>query len=63
MAIGAIDPDAVMYVHLVDADGKIEFSYVRNEKNPSEIWLVKGDYTNSSRKPAQSRLIKTITLN
>lgn len=37
MGIGAADPDSVMFVQLIDAEGGVIKSYVRNPQRPDEI--------------------------
>lgn len=44
VAMGGIDPDAVMIVQVIDRSGKIERSYVRHPERPTEIWLIDGGY-------------------
>jgi hypothetical protein len=39
MGIGAADPDSVMFVQLIDAEGGVIKSYVRNPKKPNEIMI------------------------
>ena len=43
LAIGGIDPDAVMYVHRLDERGRIQTTWMRNPHDPSEILNVDGD--------------------
>lgn len=43
LAIGGIDPDAVMYVHRLDSRGKIQTTWMRDPKNPSQVLVVDGD--------------------
>lgn len=37
MGIGAADPDSVMFVQLIDAEGGVIKSYVRNPQKPQEV--------------------------
>lgn len=41
MGIGAADPDSVMFVQLIDAEGGVIKSYVRNPQRPEEIIIFK----------------------
>lgn len=61
MGIGASDPDAITIVQTIDAEGKVILSYLRNQKNPKEILVIKGDVgTHEVPKPEQ--IVKTISL-
>ncbi len=44
MGIGVADPDSIMVVQLIGAEGQVEKSYVRNSQIPSQIWVIEGDY-------------------
>lgn len=39
MGIGAADPDSVMFVQLIDAEGAVIKSYVRNPQKPNEVMI------------------------
>ncbi|MCF8057692.1 MAG: Fic family protein [Bacteriovoracaceae bacterium] len=51
MGIGASDPDSVMVVQLIDAEGDAYLSYVRNPKKPSEILVFEGDVRDEKKLP------------
>jgi hypothetical protein len=55
LAIGAIDPDAIMIVHTLDAKGEIISSYIRDQERPWRILVFKGQQDQKSyhyRSPA-----------
>lgn len=43
MAIGAADPDSVMFIQTLDANGDVIFSYVRNPEAPHIIVVTRGE--------------------
>jgi hypothetical protein len=43
MGIGGSDPDAVMVIQEIGADGNAIRSYVRSKINPNELWVIKGE--------------------
>ncbi|GAB4013509.1 MAG: hypothetical protein Fur0010_10420 [Bdellovibrio sp.] len=61
MGIGAADPDSVDFVQLIDADGGVITSYVRNPKKPSQILVFDGEV--SSLKELPENPIRVIDLN
>lgn len=60
MAIGAVDPDAVMVAQTIDAHGEVIKSFVRNSQKPQEIWVLKGEY--SAIPKSRDYLLEIITL-
>lgn len=44
MGIGGVDPDAVALVQQIDAEGNVEHTFVRDQKNPNIVYKVKGRY-------------------
>jgi hypothetical protein len=60
MGVGAADPDSVMFVQLIDAEGDAIVSYVRNLKKPSEILVFDRDVKELSEIPDDP--IRTIKL-
>jgi hypothetical protein len=62
MGIGAADPDSVMVVKDLNADGTVRTSYVRNVEIPNEVWVVKGDFNPDQGAPPVERLIRTAGL-
>jgi hypothetical protein len=44
MAVGGIDPDAIMVVQLLDERRRIERSFVRNPSQPSEVFELDGGF-------------------
>lgn len=44
MGIGGTDPDAVMLIQRLAADGSVTHTFIRNPKNPNEILKVSGRY-------------------
>jgi hypothetical protein len=51
MGIGATDPDAVMFIQTIDAEGDVILSYVRNPKKPSEILVFDQEVSDLSKLP------------
>jgi len=51
MGVGGADPDSVMFVQLINAEGDAYLSYVRNPKKPSEILVFEGDIQDTSKLP------------
>ena len=65
MAVGAMDPDAVMVVKRVGKNRKVEESFVRDVERPDKIWKIKGDFDPTTQKLSeldQSRIISIISL-
>jgi hypothetical protein len=59
MGIGAADPDSVMFVQLIDADGSVIHSYVRNPARPNEIQVFDGEVSDLADRPARpSRVLR-----
>lgn len=44
MGIGGTDPDAVMLIQKIQADGSVEKTFYRNPENPSQILVISGRY-------------------
>lgn len=44
MGIGGTDPDAVMLIQRIAADGSVTHTFIRNPENPNEILKVSGRY-------------------
>lgn len=44
MGIGGTDPDAVMLIQKIQADGNVEKTFYRNPENPSQILVISGRY-------------------
>lgn len=42
MGIGGTDPDAVMIVQKINAEGEVEKTFIRNPKDPNEVLIVNG---------------------
>jgi hypothetical protein len=65
VAIGGIDPDAVMTVQRVDAKLRIITSWVRNPGNPNLVYEIDGGFHPDDGNPAQlpkSKISKIHTL-
>jgi hypothetical protein len=62
MGIGASDPDAITIVQTIDAQGGVILFYLRNKKNPSEIFVVRGDIEPNAMATSE-QIVKTIKLN
>jgi hypothetical protein len=62
MGIGAADPDSVMVVKEINADGSVARSFVRNSENPNQVWVVRGDFNPDVGAPEAVRLLQTLTL-
>jgi hypothetical protein len=43
MGVGGADPDSVMFVQTIDADGSVILSYVRSPENPHKIYVIRGE--------------------
>lgn len=43
LAVGGIDPDAVMCVYRLDARGNVSESWIRDPENPSQVFQISGD--------------------
>jgi len=61
MGIGASDPDSITIIQTIDADGEVILSYLRNPKNPAEIWVIKGKI-DPDVVPEPSQISKTLNL-
>jgi fido (protein-threonine AMPylation protein) len=51
MAIGAVDPDAVMVVHRIGRQGEVLRSYARDLEDPGLIRVVEGEFTPTPENP------------
>jgi hypothetical protein len=61
MGIGASDPDSIKIIQTINADGSVEFTYLRNPEKPNQIWVIKGDFDPQST-PSSDQIEKTILL-
>ncbi len=61
MGIGASDPDSIMIIQTLDADGTVALTYLRSTEDPSLIYVIKGDAQPMS-KPEPTQIIKSIRL-
>jgi len=62
MGIGAADPDSVMVIKDLNADGSVARSYVRNSENPNEVWIVTGNFNPDQGPPPVKRMIRIARL-
>lgn len=44
MGIGGTDPDAIMIIQRIDADGEVADTFVRNPEQPDQIFKIAGHY-------------------
>ena len=60
MGIGAADPDSIMVVQRIDAEGKVQQSWVRNPDHPSQIWVVRGEFYPEAGKTPPAELLEKV---
>lgn len=44
MGVGAADPDSIMVVQKISAEGKVDLTYARDPARPNVLWVVKGEF-------------------
>ena len=61
MGIGASDPDSITIIQTLDAKGEPMLTYLRNKKNPNEIFVIKGP-VDPDKTPPKKQIIRSIFL-
>lgn len=59
MGIGGTDPDAVMLLQRLDAQGQVMQTLLRNVNNPNEIFVIQGRYVPGEGPLPTNRIIET----
>lgn len=62
LAIGGVDPDAVMVVQIYDANGNVEWTYARSQENPAQVQLIRGRYVPGETVLNPGDIVKTFEL-
>lgn len=63
MGIGAADPDSIMVIQKIAADGSVELTYARDPARPNKLWVVRGEFEpKPGVTPNPAQIVKEITL-